>query len=188
MKQESKGKYFNHGWPSSRLLIEQIVTFGGENSTTLTHMHMQWGQFLDYDIDLLGMFDVNCTELNNDNQYCMPIRVKQSDRIFGISSVNKARYPTFTRSLPVCHSKQEHSSQCRHCRREHINRITHYIDASMIYGSNNESEMALRSFSGGLLKTKAQVKEIYHLVIQRKIQEVIHSFWLVMNELTNTQH
>ena len=111
-------------------------------------MHMQWGQFLDHDIDLLGMFDVNCTELNNDYQYCLPIRVSYTDQFFGNVSVNKAKYLPFTRSLPVCESKQD----CNHCHREHINRITHFVDASMVYGSSRKTERALRSFTGGLLK------------------------------------
>ena len=150
--QDLKGQYFDHGWPSARYLVEKIVTSDEENSKTLTHMHMQWGQFLDHDIDLLGKFDVNCTELNNDNQYCMPIRVAQDDQVFGNSTVNKARHLPFTRSLPVCQPKQESVRHRRHCHREHINRISHFVDASMIYGSNKETQRTLRSFSGGLLK------------------------------------
>ena len=125
----------------------------GENSKTLTHMHMQWGQFLDHDIDLLGMFDVNCTELNNDYHYCLPIRVAYTDQTFGNASVNEARYLPFTRSLPVCQPKHEAANQRHLCHREHINKITHFVDASMVYGSNKETQKALRTFSGGLLKT-----------------------------------
>ena len=151
--QESKGKYFSHGWPSARYLVEKIVSGDGENSKTLTHMHMQWGQFLDHDIDLLGMFDVNCTELNNDYHYCVPIRVAYTDQTFGNASVNEARYLPFTRSLPVCQPKHEAANQRHLCHREHINKITHFVDASMVYGSNKETQKALRTFSGGLLKT-----------------------------------
>ena len=151
--QELKRKYFSHGWPSARYLVEKIVSRDGENSKTLTHMHMQWGQFLDHDMDLLGKFDVNCTELNNDYQYCLPIRVAYSDQTFGNSSVNKARYLPFTRSLPICEPNHEVANQRHRCHREHINRITHFIDASMIYGSDKETQKALRRFSGGLLKT-----------------------------------
>ena len=153
MSQYLKGKYFDHGWPSPRYIVEKIVTSDDKNSKTLTHMHMQWGQFLDHDIDLLGKFDVNCTDLNNDNQYCMPITVAHNDQVFGNSTINKARNLPFTRSLPVCQPKQEFLQHRRHCHREHINRITHYVDASMIYGSNKEAQKALRIFTGGLLKT-----------------------------------
>ena len=118
VEQELKGKHFSHGWPSARHLVEKIVSRDGENSKTLTHMHMQWGQFLDHDIDLLGMFDVNCTELNNDYRYCLPIRVALTDEAFGNASVNKARYLPFTRSLPVCQPKHGVANQRRHCRRE----------------------------------------------------------------------
>ena len=215
-QQQLKGRFFDPPWPSARHLSEQIVAVDNDiNSTKLTHMHMQWGQFLDHDIDLLGMFDVNCTEVNNDIRFCFPMKVKRSDRDFGESSLNEARDLPFRRSLPVCPSKQKYDyynnyysyshhkpsgyayrqsygrlyrqsyghpyhhpygrpyghsyRQSSHHTysyprsygnyyhhqqtREHINRITHYVDASMIYGSNKETQEALRRFSGGLLKT-----------------------------------
>ena len=198
--QQRIGRYFDAPWPSARHLSEKIVNVDDDtHSKKLTHMHMQWGQFLDHDMDLLGMFDVNCSEVNNDIRFCFPIKVKSTDKSFGESSSNKAKDLTLKRSLPVCppeyehhyyqhysyghyksprhsyghsyhqtyHSPDHHSSHHSYPRsygnsyhhkyyqpaREHINRITHYIDASMIYGSNEETEMALRSFSGGLLKT-----------------------------------
>ena len=43
-------------------------------------MHMQWGQFLDHDIDLLGMIDVNCTKVNDDIRFCFPIKVKPTQQ------------------------------------------------------------------------------------------------------------
>ena len=217
LHQQLKGRFFDPPWPSARHLSEQIVAVDDEiNSKQLTHMHMQWGQFLDHDIDLLGMFDVNCTKVDNNIKFCFPIKVKSTDQDFGVSSLNKAKDLPFRRSLPVCPAKQEfryyhyypishyyshgspyrqsyghsyqrpyhhsyhHSSHHRHsyhqsyrhsyhhsyhrrsyensnyysqAAREHINRITHYVDASMVYGSNNQTQTALRSFSRGLLKT-----------------------------------
>ena len=207
-QQQLMGRFFDPPWPSARHLSEQIVAIENDiHSKKLTHMHMQWGQFLDHDIDLLGMFDVNCTKENNDIRFCFPMKVKSTDRDFGVSSLNKARDLPFKRSLPVCPSKrkydyhyyysyshhkssshaygQSHGHSYRqphgqpysysyhhsphhsiprsygnsyyhnyyHEAREHINRITHYTDASMIYGSNKETQKALRRFSGGLLKT-----------------------------------
>ena len=196
-RQQLMGRFFDAPWPSTRHLSEQIVDVGDDTrSKILTHMHMQWGQFLDHDIDLLGMFDVNCTEVNNDIRFCFPIEVKSSDSSFGELTENEGRDLPFTRSLPVCPSKHRHYyypynrfyqstgysygksyghpyqysySQSRYHSyprsygnsyhnyysqaREHINRISHYIDASMVYGSNKETQTALRSFSGGLLKT-----------------------------------
>ena len=198
LQQQLKGRVFDPPWPSARYLSGQIVIIEDEiNSKTLTHMHMQWGQFLDHDIDLLGMFDVNCTEVNNDIRFCFPMKVQHHDRDFGESSINKAKDLPLTRSLPVClsnhkydyynyyyylynhhkpsrsgytydpyghsyHQYPHHTSprsygnsyhQYYYQSREHINRITHYVDASMIYGSNKETEEAMRYYSGGLLKT-----------------------------------
>ena len=165
-------------------------------------MHMQWGQFLDHDIDQLGMIDVNCTKVNDDIRFCFPIKVKPTDKDFGKSSVNEAKDFPLRRSLAVCPAKHRsyhhsysqykfsnkyslsyrlnyghsyrhsshHISRFPHSfgnsyyhnhyqpAREQINRITHFIDASMIYGSNKETEKALRSFTGGLLKTTGSGK------------------------------
>ena len=147
--QQLRGDFFGPPWPSARHLSEQIVSSAKADSKQLTHMHMQWGQFLDHDIDLLGMFEVNCAKVNNDIRFCFPIKVKDTDRDFGINSDNKARDLPFTRSLPICQIQT---------RREHINRITHYVDGSMIYGSNKKTETALRAFRGGLLKTSGSGK------------------------------
>ena len=156
LHQQLKGRFFDPPWPSARHLSEQIVAVDDEiNSKQLTHMHMQWGQFLDHDIDFLRMFDVNCTKVNNNIKFCFPIKVKSTDQTFEDSSLNTNGDLPFKRSLPVCQSKHKfyyyHNSYQQ--TREHINNITHYIDASMVYGSNNQTQMALRSFRRGLLKT-----------------------------------
>jgi len=115
---------------------------------------MQWGQFLDHDMDLLGTFEVNCTEVNNDIHFCFPIKVKDTDRVFGITSENKAGDLSFTRSLPICQEETIYGPAPR----EHVNRNTHYIDGSMIYGSDKETASGLRAFRGGLLKTSGTGK------------------------------
>ena len=184
-RQQLRDDFFGPPWPSARHLSEQIVSSAEADSKELTHMHMQWGQFLDHDIDLLGMFEVNCTKVNNDIRFCFPIKVKDTDREFGITSENKARDLPFKRSLPICQTQNNYYNRHRyyyhnrHRRtsyyynnqyhnyyyyynrpkpREHINRITHYVDGSMIYGSDKETETALRAFRGGLLKTSGTGK------------------------------
>ena len=107
--QQLSGRFFDPPWPSARHLSEQIVAIDNEiNSKTFTHMHMQWGQFFDHDTDLLGMLDVNCTEVKNDIRFCFPIKVKNSDRDFRESSLNEGRDLPLTRSLPVCPSKHKY--------------------------------------------------------------------------------
>ena len=193
-RQQLKGRFFDPPWPSTRHLSEQIVAVDNDiYSKKLTHMHMQWGQFLDHDIDLLGMIDVNCTKVNDDIRFCFPIKVKPTDREFGQSSINEAKDLPVRRSLAVCPAKRRYNhhsynhykfyykygNSYRHHyghsshhtsrfprffgnsyyynhyqpAREQINRITHFVDASMIYGSNKETEKALRRFTGGMLKT-----------------------------------
>ena len=184
-RQQLSGDFFNRPWPSARHLSEQITSSAEVDSDQLTHMHMQWGQFLDHDIDLLGMFEVNCTEVDNDIEFCFPIKVKDTDKEFGVTSVHKARDLPFTRSLPICQARNDYYNRhynyhhTHHQRtyyngnyhnyyyynyyyrpkpREHVNRITHFIDASMVYGSDKETETTLRAFRGGLLKTSGTGK------------------------------
>ena len=165
--QQLLGDFFDPPWPSARHISEQMASVKANSSKQLTHMHMQWGQFLDHDIDLLGMFEVNCTKVNNNIQYCFPIKVKDTDRAFGITSENKARDLPLTRSLPTCqtqthyynnHHDNHRRSNYRTKPREHINKITHFVDASMIYGSDEETATKLRTFRGGLLKTSGTGK------------------------------
>ena len=93
----------------------------------------QWGQFLDHDIDLTDSDSANGTA---------PIPVQAGD-ILGPSPIpfNRSNFAagTGTPSVP----------------RQQINEITSYIDASNVYGSDATRAAALRTMSGGKLKTSA---------------------------------
>lgn len=142
------GDPFSSPWPSARLVSWKIVrNLPVPNTQGLTHMFMQWGQFLDHDIDLAPMFnesDCGCDY----NEMCFPIEVKPEDSVFGISSSHGGECLPFSRSLPAC--------QCRSVRdsipRNQINQITSYIDGSNVYGSSDKLARSLRLLKGGLLK------------------------------------
>ena len=120
-------------------------------SEQMTHMFMQWGQFLDHDIDLGPIFPEDECGCNVTDK-CLPIPVEPTDPHFGIHSTHRGQCLQFTRSIPACRHP-EHDSEIP---RNQINQITSYIDASNVYGSTDELASRLRLFVGGLLKEGAR--------------------------------
>ncbi|MGB5811844.1 MAG: peroxidase family protein [Polyangiales bacterium] len=99
----------------------------------------QWGQFLDHDIDL--------TE-SHDPVEPMPIAVPTGDPAFDPASTGEATID-FSRSL-----YDPSTGTSRDAPREQINEITHFIDASNVYGSDEVRAAALRINDGtGRLRT-----------------------------------
>ncbi|RWS25233.1 Peroxidase-like protein [Leptotrombidium deliense] len=112
----------------------------------ITHMLMQWGQFLDHDITFTptaqvreGVMDC-CTQSSPE---CFQITIPNNDPFY--SRFNR-RCMTFVRSAP-----------CLTCNmyREQINALTAFIDASNVYGSMDNETTALRLRDGtGMLRSQ----------------------------------
>ncbi|XP_046580914.1 peroxidasin-like isoform X2 [Haliotis rubra] len=113
-----------------------------------SNMAMQWGQFLDHDItgtpeanktkDCCADHQMNATHPDYyTGGECYPIHIMPNDRHFRYSCME------FRRSMPA----EQYE------RREQMNIITAYIDASHIYGSSVMEMTESRTFQGGLLKT-----------------------------------
>ena len=94
----------------------------------------QWGQFLDHDIDLTD--GANPEELVN-------IAIPKGDKDFDPKSTGTA-FLKFNRSIYELNSNP----------RQQLNEITGWIDASNVYGSDEDRAQALRRLNGsGKLKT-----------------------------------
>lgn len=140
---------FTPPYPSARLISSTVVRDRMGNDSQLTHLVMQWGQFLDHDLDLVVEISpeeaqcniVNCTC----TETCAPIRVPNDDEAFGEDEPRAGACLPFVRSVPVCETDDFQA-------RNPINELTHYIDGSMIYGSTPERASFLREFKGGKLK------------------------------------
>ena len=134
--------------PSPRQISETVILNVTQDELPFTHLLMQWGQFLDHDLDLGPELEEECEGCKK-TEICQPIPVPDLDRTFGVGTPNNANCLPLRRSLPVCEFEKPLSFNPR----EQINDLTSFIDGSMIYGSNEELAKAVRAFRGGLLLT-----------------------------------
>ena len=132
-------------FPSARYISQHIVTNNSETERPLTHMVMQWGQFLDHDLDLgPEPENVRCSDCSK-TEFCQPIHIHPKDPVFG----RKESCMPFRRTIAACTTT--HSG--RFSPREQLNDLTSYIDGSQVYGSSAKTAKELRTFRNGLLKT-----------------------------------
>ena len=118
----------------SNLLVAQEESM--PNSRGLSDMFWQWGQFLDHDMDLVAVVDPSES---------FDIPVPSGDPFFD-------PFHTGTEAISLNRSFFSMVDGAR----EQVNEITAFIDASNIYGADEERAQALRMHDGtGRLKTSA---------------------------------
>ena len=115
----------------SNLLGTQVASI--QDSRDLSAFIYAWGQFIDHDLDLTP-----------DGGTSAPISVAADDPQFAGASI------PFTRSQtdPTTGTSVDNPLN-------QVNVITSFLDGSQVYGSDAARAAALRTFSGGLLKTSA---------------------------------
>lgn len=143
---------FTPPYPSARLVSSNIIRDRMDNASQLTHLVMQWGQFIDHDLDLnvenppeLAGCDFEncvCTDV------CAPVQVPEDDDDFGLGTSREGQCLPFTRTIPACQTDDFQA-------RVPLNELTHYLDGSMIYGSTEVRAEFLREFYNGHLKEGA---------------------------------
>ena len=137
------GSMAGHDRPSARVISNAVCadTQAAINVLGASDMLWQWGQFLDHDIDL--------TEANAPfgPAHILP---ETGDTWFDPESTGLSQIDFFRSSAyPGTGVDIDFPRQQR-------NDITHYIDASNVYGSDEERATALRTMDGtGMLKTSA---------------------------------
>ena len=140
-------------YPSARLISQTVIDRNlTREERPFTHVLMQWGQFLDHDMDLSPELEPqpeceHCTFTD----ICEPIFVPRGDPSFGEGTRQNGDCLRFARSLPACDT----SRPGEFLPREQLNELTSFIDGSQVYGSNSRVGNAVRAFQGGLLKTGA---------------------------------
>ncbi|XP_055720413.1 peroxidasin isoform X2 [Salvelinus fontinalis] len=149
-----------HALPLPRLVSTTMI--GTETITPddrYTHMLMQWGQFLDHDLDSTvaalsqSRFSDGqlCTDVCTNDAPCFPIQFPPGDPRQARSG---ARCMFFVRSSPVCGSGMTSLLMNSVFPREQINQLTSYIDASNVYGSSRHESEEVRDLASqrGLLR------------------------------------
>nr|XP_012152649.1 PREDICTED: uncharacterized protein LOC100875470 [Megachile rotundata] len=124
---------------------------------SVTHMLMQWGQFVDHDLTATGQsrgFNGTvpqcCLKFGSGFQppefmhpECLPISVSSKDSFFG---------PLGVKCLEFVRSGPAPKEDCEFGPREQLTQVTSYLDASTVYSSNAFQTDTLRLFRNGLLQ------------------------------------
>ena len=186
-EQAVNGSHASPPWPSARIVSWKVVRNSSLTkppvTAGITHMVMQWGQFLDHDVDLSPVFNADCGGCTYTRQ-CSPIHVNTDDDTFGDGSTNAAQCLGFSRSIPACLV-----DRVRGLARNQINQVTSYIDASQVYGSSRELALSLRSRAGGLLKQGGRAEsDKGNLPFQKERPEIgLLPFFIAGDERANEQ-
>ncbi|XP_071043918.1 uncharacterized protein [Parasteatoda tepidariorum] len=143
----------NEFLPSSREVSMTVHTDSDRPHTHVTAILAIFGEFVYHDLSHVaqaGGFQgsrIKCcgVERSQFHPECYPIRIPQTDPVFGRRNQNCMEY-TRTCSAPRI--------GCTLGPREQINQVTSFLDASVIYGSSVEEANLLRTFRGGELKSQ----------------------------------
>ncbi|XP_037084823.1 peroxidase-like [Pollicipes pollicipes] len=143
--------------PSPRLISERVVETISSELNGFTLSVMQWGQFIDHDFNHALVFNlgaagsIECCEDGGRtlpgtplHPQCIPISIPADDPFY---SQFGQRCMSLVRSLPAP------SLDCIARPSTPINELTSHLDASNLYGSEQEEQDGLRTFSNGLLIT-----------------------------------
>ena len=151
--QTVNGDPFSGPWPSPRTITRNIARDIIINSQVFSMIFALFEQFLVLDFARFGEFEMqmcakSCDIIEN-LPFCVPILVEDDDPDYGINSTNNASCLYVIRAIGEC--LQPFNSTFNQPR-EQINQITHYLDASGIYGNNDQEAANLRLFNGGQLR------------------------------------
>lgn len=136
--------------PSARLVSTTLIsTDVVEQDMEITHMVMQWGQFLDHDLDHSlpavsseSWDGVDCKKTCDFQPPCFPMEVPLDD-----PRVTNRRCIDFVRSSSTCGSGITSVFFGKIQPREQINQLTAFIDASQVYGYADQFSRDLRNVS-----------------------------------------
>lgn len=133
--------------PSARTVSLEVHRPYYKNDDKFTVMLAVWGQFLDHDITATAPnrgfngSTISCCEHSElVHPECFPVRLDRTDPLseYNITCME------FVRSAPA--------PTCCIGYREQLNQVTAFIDASVIYGIEEETVRKLRTFTGGQLE------------------------------------
>lgn len=144
--------------PNPRTVSLASIKWSERSDAKASVMLMQWGQFVDHDLSLAAttpMLTPQGTSIDCCNRKllldprfkhpaCISILLPDNDPFYSKFNVGCMNLVRNAPSPPI---------GCRLRAREQLNQLTHFMDASMIYGNDEQQALGLRQFQGGLLKS-----------------------------------
>ncbi|XP_054825996.1 eosinophil peroxidase-like [Eublepharis macularius] len=141
--------------PLVRRVSHEILHTQNENislDTSYTHMLVEWGQWIDHDMDLTPqsastisfMDGTDCSRACINQNPCFPIQIPAGDLHLGEGAMECL---PFIRSSPACGSGESSFLVGKLQPREQLNSLTSFVDGSMIYGSTASLASRLRNLS-----------------------------------------
>ncbi|EFN81383.1 Peroxidasin [Harpegnathos saltator] len=159
---EKGRRYFGYLKPAARLVSTTLIsTHDITSDDQITHMVMQWGQFMDHDLDHAlpsvsseSWDGIDCKKSCDNAAPCFPMEVPPGD-----PRVNNRRCIDFVRTSAVCGSGATSILWGNLTPREQLNQLTSYLDASQVYGYDDELARDLRDLTTdhGLLREGAMI-------------------------------
>ncbi|XP_046815214.1 peroxidasin homolog [Vespa crabro] len=150
-------RYHGYPKPAARLVSTTLIsTHDITSDDRITHMVMQWGQFLDHDLDHAlpsvsseSWDGIDCKKSCENAAPCFPMEVPPGD-----PRISNRRCIDFVRSSAVCGSGETSVLWGNLMPREQLNQLTSYLDASQVYGYDDELARDLRDLTTdhGLLR------------------------------------
>ncbi|XP_065214179.1 peroxidasin [Planococcus citri] len=146
-------KYYGYPKPQARLVSTSLIrTYDITPDEEITHMVMQWGQFLDHDLDhalpsttLESWEGLDCKKTCAYSEPCFPMEVPRND-----TRIKNRRCMDFIRSSAVCGSGTTSVFFHKLQPRQQLNQLTSYIDASQVYGFIRDRSFLLRDLLSDL--------------------------------------
>ncbi|XP_050539953.1 peroxidasin isoform X2 [Daktulosphaira vitifoliae] len=146
-------KYYGYEKPGARLVSTSIIrTTEITTDDEITHMVMQWGQFLDHDLDHAipsttkeSWEGLDCKKTCAYSFPCFPMDVPPND-----DRIKNRKCMDFIRSSAICGTDTTSVFFDKLQPREQINQLTAFIDGSQIYGFTSDRSFILREVQTGL--------------------------------------
>ncbi|XP_015185112.1 PREDICTED: peroxidasin [Polistes dominula] len=150
-------RYYGYPKPAARLVSTTLISTNEITSDDrITHMVMQWGQFVDHDLDHAlpsvsseSWDGIDCKKSCENAAPCFPMEVPPGD-----PRINNRRCIDFVRTSAVCGSGETSLLWGHLMPREQLNQLTSYLDASQVYGYDDDLARDLRDLTTnhGLLR------------------------------------
>ncbi|XP_014367794.2 uncharacterized protein LOC106718259 [Papilio machaon] len=155
--QAPRRSVFGSKLPSAREISSLVHEDQNVENHGITHLLMQWGQFLDHDVTsssqsrgFNGSVPRCCKDGGRDfmpkelmHPECLPIAVPPSDPFYG---------PRGVRCLDFVRSSPAPRDDCALGWRDQLNQVSAYIDGSPLYASSARKSDKLRLFRNGMLQ------------------------------------